>query len=303
MNKVHDKRVALVTGATGFVGSNLAKALHALGWEVHAVVRKQESIGLLQNSMPYIFSHLHDGSMASMQSLMEKSKPDCVFHLASLFISEHKQADVENLVESNILFSLQLVEAMSASDVKYLVNTGTSWQYYNSESYNPVNLYAATKQAFESLISYYVDAFGLKVANLVLSDTYGPRDSRQKLMNLLLRAAKSNDVLNMSPGEQEIDLVHIDDVVNAFVLAAEQLPSQSLPQEHYSVFSGVPLSLKNLVAMMQQELNITIPVVFGSRPYRKREVMRVTKVHQSVPGWLPRITLSAGIKSIFEQCK
>src|SRR4051812_1833664 len=91
------------------------------------------------------------GSTERIVARLKACKPDVVFHLASLFVSDHRVQDVQNLVESNLLFGTQLLEAMAQAGVKRIINTGTSWQCPH-----PFNLYAATKQAFESILGYYV---------------------------------------------------------------------------------------------------------------------------------------------------
>ena len=69
-------------------------------------------------------------------------------------------------MSSNITFGTQLVEAMVANGCYQFVNTGTSWQHYENDEYNPVNLYAATKQAFEDILRYYVETSALRVITL-----------------------------------------------------------------------------------------------------------------------------------------
>jgi nucleoside-diphosphate-sugar epimerase len=170
-------RVALVTGATGFVGSHLVPRLVRAGWQVHVVSRVNSRVP----DAPEFFQvkmHTHDGTTEGMIRLIGDAKPVVVFHLASLFLSQHEASDVERLVVSNVLFGNQLLEAMKTHGVSHLINTGTSWQHYENKAYSPVNLYAATKQAFESLLQYYVEAHGLRAITLKLSDTYGPHDPR-----------------------------------------------------------------------------------------------------------------------------
>ena len=146
---------ALITGASGFIASHLAKKMAANGWEIRLLIRpSSELIPQLQS----MHSYFYDGSLASIDLCLNDFKPDIVFHLASLFISEHQANDLSPLVDSNILLGAQLLESMAEHGVNKLVNAGTSWQHFNSDLYRPVNLYAATKQAFEAILQYFVDA-------------------------------------------------------------------------------------------------------------------------------------------------
>ena len=292
---MNERKRALVTGGTGYVGSMLVRRLVADGWDVHLIVRPNTDKKVLAPVAEHIECHVHGGSSQGICDIVAAARPDVVFHLASLFLAQHKVSDVEALVNSNVLFSVQLAEAMASNGVRHLINTGTSWQYYENEAYNPVNLYAATKQAFESLLAYYVAAHGFVVTTLALFDTYGPGDWRQKLIALLWKTADSSEPLAMSPGEQSIDLVHIDDVVAAFVLSAQQLAGKASGHTHYGVSSGRPMLLRDLVKRFEKATGAAVPILWGARPYRPREVMSPWTDFNPVPGWHPRTPFETGI--------
>lgn len=296
MNDSLNEKRALVTGATGYVGSNLVRHLLTLGWDVHIITRPDSDLMFLDSVISNITVHQHDATSVGMVEAVKKAKPEIVFHLASLFLAQHKTEDIEALISSNMLFSTQLIEAMAVSGVKYLVNTGTSWQHYNNEDYNPVNLYAATKQAFEDILAYYIEVHGMKVTTLVLFDTYGPDDHRPKLISLLWKTAITQQPLVMSPGEQLIDLVHIADVMRAYNLAADALQKQTEGHKHYGVSSGIPMRLIDLVSVFQEATQTTLPISFGGRPYRQREVMVPWTKYEAVPKWQALIPFEIGIR-------
>jgi nucleoside-diphosphate-sugar epimerase len=295
---------ALVTGGNGFVGSHVVRRLVHEGWEVHAIVRPHSDLAPIAELRGRIVRHEYDGSTESLVRAVEAARPDVAFHLASLFLSEHRPEDVAPFVTANLLLGTQLMEAMSGGGVTRLVNTGTSWQHYESRDYAPVNLYAATKEAFEAIIAYYVEARGARVITLKLFDTYGPDDPRPKLFHLLAKVAREQQPLDMSPGEQLIDLVHVDDVVTAFLLAADRLLQDAVAgHERYAVSSGAPLALRKLVAIYERVSGVTLPIRWGGRPYRQREVMRPWDRGTRLPGWAPRIGLEEGIVQTLSFCE
>lgn len=244
-----------------------------------------------------MINHVCDGSTERVVRCVELAKPDVVFHLASLALSEHEHKDIEPLIQSNVLFGSQLLEAMKINGVNCLVNTGTYWQHYENEDYNPVCLYAASKQAFESIMEYYVKACGINAITLILFDTYGSDDLRPKILQLLNKAAKSGESLDMSAGKQLIDLVHINDVIEVYMLAAQRLLDGLVSKHvHYAVSSGNPLSLKELVGLYLDVTGQFVKINWGARQYRHREVMVPWSRGVLIDGWTQKIKLDTGLR-------
>lgn len=284
----------LITGATGYIGSQLAKRLHSKGHEISLIVRPNSDLTVLDTILPSARLHYYDGSYQSLYTSLAESKPDIVFHIASLFLAQHKPEDVARLVDSNLNFPTQLLEAMSQLGIKQFINTGTSWQHYQNEGYNPVNLYAASKQAFEAMLAYYVEVQEFKSITLKLFDTYGPGDSRPKLFSLLRKTACNGEILRMSPGEQLIDLVYIDDVLDAYELALARLPRVE-KSECYAISKSERLSLRDLVKVYADTIERDIHVEWGGLPYRAREVMTPWANYHCLPNWQANTSLQNGI--------
>ena len=287
----------LLTGATGFVGSRLVKALTDNGYNVSIITRPSSSLKELRTISNQYCTYVYNESSDSIMHAIHESMPDIVIHLASLFVAEHNSSQITDLVNSNILFGTQLLEAMNKYSVKKLINTGTSWQHYNNEAYNPVNLYAATKQAFANLIEYYVQACDFSVITLKLFDIYGPDDPREKIVPLLNKIAQSQESLDMSPGEQKINLVHIQDVCSAYLHAISLLVSDDNCIRHntYAVASDEILSLKELVEKYERINKCKLNINWGKRQYRAREVMSLWDKYECLPGWSQDVTLADGL--------
>ncbi len=293
-----DKKIALLTGGTGFIGGHLARHLVDSGWDVHLAVRSSSEQRLPSAKLAGV--HTLNGGLEELKQIIGAVSPSVIFHLASFFRAEHQPHEITPMIESNLLFGTQLLEAATSCGVRNVVTAGTSWQNFAGDSYSPVCLYAATKQAFQDVAQYYVEARGLKLITLKLFDTYGPNDTRKKLFFALTNAAASGQSLLMSPGEQLIDLVYVDDVVAAFELAALRLLSGECgASEEYAVSSGDLISLKGLVGLIVEIGGLKVNIVWGGRPYRDREVMVPWRGGKSIPGWAPKMRLEDGIKNVF----
>jgi nucleoside-diphosphate-sugar epimerase len=288
---------AIITGGTGFIGSNLCKKLIKQNWEVYLISRKTSKYDNLKEIKDKITIFEYEGNLKKLINWFKKVKADVVFHLASVIIVEHKVEDIDNLIDTNLKFGTQILEAMKESQTLKIINTGTFWQHYNNEKYNPVCLYAATKEAFEKILKYYIEAENFRAITLKLFDTYGERDKRPKLINLLNKFANKQIELNMSPGEQIIDLVHVEDVANAFIKAYELLKKNTkINYKEYAVSSCRKIKLKELVEIYKNITGNKINVNWGGRPYRKREVMHPWHDFEILPNWNCKISLENGLK-------
>jgi len=286
---------ALVTGATGFIGRHLVRHLHTAGWEIAVLSRRQS-----QSTEAPTQSFLYTGQTAEVMRAVADFRPDTVFHLASLFLVQHTAEQIEPLISSNVLLGTQLLEAMRDAGIHSLVNAGTAWQNFAGDAYLPVNLYAATKQAFEDILLYYVETGGVRAVTLKLFDSYGPGDTRRKLLTLLLDSLRTGEPLAMSGGEQVLDLVHVDDICRAFLRAAELASDPSQPGNAiYSVSGGQRRTLRAVVETLGQVAGHSLPIVWGARSYREREVM-LPWTGPSVPGWQPCISLENGLRSLLD---
>jgi nucleoside-diphosphate-sugar epimerase len=299
---VENPRV-LITGATGFIGRALCASMEGEGWEVHALLRRVPGD---KDALPLKMENLHilESGQGNINKLLECSKPDVVFHLASLFLASHTPDDTDDLVLSNILFGTKLVEAMTLLGINNFVNTGTAWQHYEGRKYCPVNLYAATKQAFEDILEFYVNSRGLKVVTLKLNDTYGPGDKRKKLLPVLVEKFLKGESIQLARGENMLDLVYIDDVCSAFIAAGKRLMHKKVrAHERFAVSSGRPVDLRHLVSVFSEVVGIDVHPQWGAFPQRGREIINPCGGGKGIPGWKPKVSLKEGIEMILRNSK
>lgn len=290
----------LITGATGFIGVNLVNRLIHEGNNVIVLTRSKElsdSSSISKEVLIYNYSIVEE-----IYSCFQKTSPDVVIHLASFYVANHNSSNIVELIDANVKFGTIILEAAAQSSCRNVIITGTNWQNFNNEFFNPVNLYAATKQAFSDIAKYYSLSANFKVMELKLPDTYGPYDTRPKVFNVLLEHITMDWHLELSGGNQYLDMVHIDDVVEGFVRAAKILSeNKEACFLQYSLYSAASITLRELVDIFTQKLGYKLLVKYGSKPYRQREIFEPISFNPVLPGWNPKIDLITGIELILKQ--
>ncbi len=292
------RKSALVTGATGYVGERLMRRLLAEGWELSLLVRpdaQHERLSDLRGSCQIL---QHDGTTAGAIEILRAARPEFVFHLAARSVAEHQAQDVDDLINTNVRLGVQLAEAMVQTETPYLINTGSFWQHDADHAYAPMGLYAATKQALQDVLQFYASSSQLRLLTLKLMDVYGPADPRGKLLSILASWKPGDAPLLFSPGEQLLDLVYVEDVVTAYIHAAELLATGHEGLEgSYFVSTGKLRSLREVVDVFQRVSGREVGIQWGGKPYRPREVMKPW-LGPRLPSWSPQVSLEDGIRNV-----
>ena len=177
-------RRVLITGITGYIGSKLAREL-LTDCEVYGLVRKPLNLKYIADIVPNIQFVYYDGSYDSMSEALKLSQPDLVYHMAAYYTGSHGPEHIPKLLDSNITLGAHLLGAMAEHKISALVYASTIVAHYQGAEYRPLNLYAATKQAFSDLLAYYTDIGLVCAVSVVISDTYGPGDNRPKILNII----------------------------------------------------------------------------------------------------------------------
>jgi nucleoside-diphosphate-sugar epimerase len=288
---------AVVSGISGHLGQELARQLLASGVEVHGLTRAHIAGTPLR--LDGVRLHQVDGSTERLLDILKDARPDTIFHLAALARREHRVEDIGPLVQANILFGTQLLEAMRAAKCGRIVIAGSYLQHSDTVDYRALNLYAATKQAFETILDYYADEFELSAVRLTLCDIYSEYDTRRKLMTDIATAASENAPLTLLNDHALVDLVHVEDAASAFIQAQSLLERNSLRKgalSRYSISSGCDISVAELVSLFETIGGRHISIDRG----RQGSALRIVKPWRGIrlPGWQPNIALHEGIKRI-----
>ena len=290
-----------ITGATGFIGSNLIKDLSDEHHEICLHINKTEALNLPRNIQKYKFN---TDNQDENILFFKKQRFDGVIHLATSYIKNHCPNDINNLIESNVLFSCQVLECSVQSNVKWFLNTGSVFQNLDNKEFSPLNLYSATKEAFVNLAKYYYDREMIKFCTLKLSDTYGPNDNRTKLINLLINSIETKTEIRLdSHKSQFINLTHIHDVISAYKLLINLLNEDAHKYPNGTVFelkNSNQYTLLEVVEIIEKVSGIKLNLKWNEQNQRDNIIAAPPNSH-NVPHWSPKILLDQGIMEILRK--
>ncbi len=292
---MNNQQTVIVTGSTGFIGSHLVPFLINKGFKLILPVRESSAVSQTVGITYWEISE----DWTDFDRLLQKTHPCGVIHLATKFLQSHSAENIPEVLQANVEIGTRMLESATKANISWFINIGTYWQHFNGEKYNPVNLYAATKQAFETIACYYQQISPMKFVTLCLNDTYGPGDTRKKLFSLWKDLITNPEIpMQMSEGEQLLDILYIDDVINGIHHLMTMLKNNTFQADtnRFYLTSNALLSLRHAAETFAKVSGSPLNIEWGKRPYRPKEVMYPKCYGIPLPEWHPQVSLEEGIK-------
>ena len=301
-------RRALVSGASGFVGANLARRLLADGHEVHLVLRPHHKPWRLDDIAQDVQVHKVDlTDRDGVDRAVAGAKPDWVFHLAA-HGAYPTQKDLDQMIETNVRGTANLVAAAVHAGVNAFVNAGTSSEYgykdhapAEDEWLEPNSDYAVTKAAATMFCRHTAQRTGLPITTLRLYSVYGPFEEPARLVPTLIVQGMEARLPTLVNPDIARDYIYVDDACDAFVLAAAT--DKQDPGVVYNIGSGVQTTLLEIVESTRRILGVKAEPQWGSMEQRSWD----TNVWVSNPskfrsrfGWTPSCDLESGLRKTVE---
>lgn len=261
MENMVSKRI-LVTGSSGFIGQKLVSVFQNNGYEIAVLLHSSSSVS--KNVQEITIQN------QTWEKEVLDFAPQFVFHLAGRSNYPNSYAEKEELWEANVRFGNKLVDVILKIPNVTFVNFNTSLAYKGSELF-PYTYYALTKSCFYQTLAFFASQNKLSVFNLVLFNVYGKGDTTKRALNYIIDSLGQKEVVAMSPGEQLLDFVHVDDVVRLCLQLLDEKPTDNL--EDIFVGTGTGTTLKETAQLLEILSNKKTAIDFGGIPYRMEEKM------------------------------
>jgi len=249
---MNGKKRILLTGATGYIGSELLKELMINEqYEVAVVVRdsnkKQE---FLDKNLVVVVYSAHD--LEQFEFNIRQFNPNIVIHLAAYSTSADDSTAITQLIESNIIFTSHLLVALIHCNVKLFINTGSFSEYHFSREYrSPTYFYSATKSSAHYMIEYFAKKDNFLYINAILYTVYGKKGKTKKIIDYALESLNAIEPIAMSDGFQKFDFIHIKDVVHFYIKVIENFQNFRTSQIDYDVGTGQCISIREMVKILE----------------------------------------------------
>lgn len=278
----------LVTGATGFIGSHLATRLATLGAEVHAVSRQP---GAARDAWTWHAADLSDPAATS--SLVAEVRPHSVFHLAGAVTGARDVELVRTTLAGNLVGAVNLLTAVATEAPETrLVLAGSVEEPTDGTAPSP---YAVAKWASTGYARMFHELWGVAVTVLRMAMVYGPgQPDERKLVPYVTSTLLRGDDPELASGTRLVDWVYVDDVVDAFLLAArtDQAAGRVL-----DIGSGTQVSIRDTVELLATLVGGSARPRFGAIPDRPLDAAQVSDPAAAgeVLGWRPTTPLRDGL--------
>lgn len=252
----------LVTGATGFVGGHLTKALAQRDKRV-LVLCRAGSVDKIDTLHPNVQVEVQsdDPSVAQLADLLSSNDVTEIYHAATLFTKKHESSQVSALLDANIKLGTYLLEASTIAGVSTFVNFSSVWQLALSQEYGAQQtLYSATKEAFLEILKFYAFSSNVRVTNFYLNDTYGANDTRAKLIPMLVKSAKENTEIHIANPAAKINLSFVDELVDKVI---DMVEGEGEGFESFELRSRDDLQIRQVVEIFADLAGKSLNVTFG----------------------------------------
>jgi len=305
----------LVTGAGGFIGSYLVEALAREGARVTAFLHynARGDPGLLRYADPALLETVqcYFGDLRDFQAVQRAmTGAQMVFHLGALIGIPYSYLHPVDVVQTNVLGTLNILLAARELQVARVIHTSTS-EVYGTAFYTPIDErhplqgqspYSASKIGADKLAESFHLSYNLPVTTVRPFNTYGPRQSMRAVIPTIITQLLAGDHLTLGALNPKRDFTYVTDTVSGFLAAAT---SEATLGEVVNLGSGEEISIGELVALIARLIGRDVSVDLDAARLRpeKSEVQQLlsdTRKMQRLTGWRPAMPLAQGLQQTLD---
>jgi CDP-paratose synthetase len=279
-------KTILLSGATGFLGSNLLKKLINANYDVVILKRSFSNTIRIDNYINKI--KYYDIDKVGLEKCFLENSIDAFIHCATDY--GRKDIDPLHIIDANLVIPLKLVEIGIKNNCTIFINTDSILD-------KGVNSYSLSKKQFLDWFKIYSDRS--ICINIVLEHFYGPFDDKSKFVSLIVSKLLQNvSQIDLTEGQQKRDFIYIDDVVDAFFTILTNISKMNIGFHNYEIGSGQLITIKDIVKQIKALTgNKLTNLNFGAIPYRANEIMEPKMDINPIKklGWLPKTSILNGL--------
>jgi UDP-glucose 4-epimerase len=283
--------VALVTGGAGFIGTPLCKRLAAAGVTVHSASRRAQSATEAVNA-----SQVDLADFSSTSRLLDRVRPDYVFHLASHVQGAPDLKHVLPAFRDNLQTTVNLLTAVAERGCRRVVLAGSFMEpALTTSGLVPTSPYAAAKSASSLYARMFETLYRVPIATARLFMVYGPgQQDLGKLIPYVIGSLLKGEAPSISSGRRLIDWVYVDDVIEGLLGTAL---STEAAGRAVDIGSGHAVATADLVALIHGLVGSSPAPRLGALEDRPLEPTGTASIDETfrVIGWAPRTKLDEGL--------
>ena len=289
------KKTLLLSGTSGFIGYNFLSYILQKNYNVIDILRaknkKNYKLKKLKKKYPKKYKNIFYSNYSHLENKIKKLKASCFINFAALYKNKHEYNDIFDFIESNILFPTLIYDLVSKK-VNKIINFGSMMQHPSSEKLSSKNLYAASKNAFEMISSFYsYKETKTKFYHLKLYESFGENDNRKKLIPIIIKNYKKNRITKILSKNLELNVIHVSDIIKAIMI----LLKNNIKPGSYCLKNTENIKIEKLIKNLNKNLKKKIKV-----KYLKKSVTKISKSKlKKLPKWKPNNQLIKKIKSNF----
>lgn len=295
---------ALITGATGFIGANLARELASRKFAVNILTRSTSNLWRLSDIKDKLIIHNADVlDFNRLSAVAHSIKPKYIFHLAAYGAYPRIETDEKAILETNIIGTYNLLKATLDIPYSCFINTGSSSEYgtknkamKESDALEPNTFYGAAKASATMLCQNFARQYKKPIVTLRPFAAYGYYEEPFRLIpDVIINCINQKDV-HLTSGGQKRDFVFIEDVIDAYMKAIER-PSSGIV---LNVGSGSDVSVKEVAKLIHKLVKSDNKLLFGKKSKEQFETdicwKADTAAIKRALNWQAKTSLISGLK-------